>query len=112
VGVFGQTQLAAGALAGLDPFLQTVSMHMFAAPITVAHRQQRPTIAVFQTDSACRGKSYGTRTLDKPIYLQICTNLANCFRAPLHQASRYMNSKCTHEGTQSEAKRSERNENS
>lgn len=39
VGVLGQAEFAAGAQAGLDPFLQTVSMHMFAGPVTVTHRQ-------------------------------------------------------------------------
>ena len=39
VGVFGQAEFATGALAGLDPFLQTVSMHMFAGPVTVTHGQ-------------------------------------------------------------------------
>ena len=68
VGVFGQAEFAAGALAGLDPFLQTVSMHMFAGPVTVAHRQQWPTLAVFQTDSTCHGTTYAillyTRSLE------------------------------------------------
>ena len=60
VGVFGQTEFATGALAGLDPFLQAFSMYMFAGPVTVTHRQQWPTFAVFQTDSTCHGTTYAS----------------------------------------------------
>ena len=55
--------LLGGALAGLiDSFFADSSRRclQFAGPITVAHRQQRSTLADFQTASVCHRTTYAS----------------------------------------------------